>query len=126
MRKKTLGVLSVCNSDAGGGAPRAAYRIHQGVQQLGVNSRMLVHYKHTSDENVIPLDAFAPHNSFYQTFDWVRNKCKNKVQHALWNRYPEREAVLCLICVERLCMVPCVSWIMTYCTCIGLTNVLSL
>lgn len=92
MSETPVKVLSVCNSDAGGGAPRAAYRIHQGVRQLGVDSRMFVQYKRTRDESVLPLDALVPHNPFYQAFDWICNKCKNKVQHARWNRYPEREA----------------------------------
>ena len=92
MNGKPVKVLSVCNSDSGGGAPRAAYRIHQGVRQLGVESRMFVQYKRTRDESVLPLDAFVPHNPLYKAFDWARNKCKNKVQHARWNRYPERES----------------------------------
>lgn len=88
-----INVLSVCTSDAGGGAPRAAYRIHQGVRELGVDSRMFVKYKHTKDDNVISLSGFVPHNPLYQAFDWTRNKCKNKLQHFRWNRYPERDKV---------------------------------
>ena len=90
---RPLKVLSVCTSDAGGGAPRAAYRIHQGVRELGMESRMLVKYKHTVDANVISLDEFVPHNPLYQAFDWTRNKYKNKMQHFRWNRYLERDKV---------------------------------
>lgn len=93
MNDKPLKVLSVCTSDAGGGAPRAAHRIHQGVRELGVDSRMFVKDKHTNDGNVIALDEFVPHNSFYKAFDWTRNKVKNKIQHYRWNRYPEREKI---------------------------------
>lgn len=93
MRENPLKVLSVCTFDAGGGAPRAAYRIHQGVRELGVDSRMFVKNKCAQDTNVIALDEFIPHNPFYQAFDWTRNKVKNKLQHAHWNRYPERENV---------------------------------
>lgn len=93
MSEKPLKVLSVCTSDAGGGAPRAAYRIHHGARELGVDSRMFVKSKFTQDTNVIALDEFVPHNPFYQAFDWIRNKVKNKLQHYRWNRYPNREDI---------------------------------
>ena len=93
MSENPLKVLSVCASDAGGGAPRAAYRIQQGVRDLGVDSRMFVKNKCTKDANVIALDDFIPHNPFYQAFDWTRNKVKNKIQHSRWNRYPDREDI---------------------------------
>lgn len=93
MNEQPLKVLSVCTSDAGGGAPRAAYRIHQGVRELGVDSHMFVKNKCTKDANVIALDEFVPHNPLYQAFDWTRNKVKNKIQHFRWNRYSDREDV---------------------------------
>ena len=55
MSDAPLKVLSVSTSDTGGGAPRAAYRIHQGVRKLGVDSRMFVKNKGTKDANVIAL-----------------------------------------------------------------------
>lgn len=85
-------VLSVCTS-LGGGAGRAAYRIHQGVRSLGVDSRMLLKYGKCNDQNVVTLGEFEPQNPFYRVFDWTRNKVKNKIQHARWNRYPECEQV---------------------------------
>lgn len=91
MSEQPLKVLSVCTSDVGGGAPRAAYRIHQGVRELGIDSRMFVKNKGTKDPNVLALDEFVPHNPIYQAFDWTLNKVKNKIQHFRWNRYPERE-----------------------------------
>lgn len=93
MREQNLRVLSVCTSDSGGGAPRAAYRIHQGVRALGVESRMFVKNKHYKEADIISLGDFIPHNSFYQAFDWTRNKIKNKLQHFRWNHYPERDQV---------------------------------
>lgn len=90
---RTIKILSVCTSDSGGGAARAAYRIHQGVRELGIDSRMFVKNKSTHDENVLALDSFAPKNLFYQAFDWTRNKCKNKIQHYRWNQYPQRDKV---------------------------------
>lgn len=91
MNDRPLKVLSVCTSDDGGGAARAAYRIHQGVLEMGVDSRMFVKYKLGKGTDVVSLDEFVPHNSLYRAFDWIRNKLKNKIQHFYWNRYPERE-----------------------------------
>lgn len=85
-------VLSVCTS-LGGGAGRAAYRIHQGVRNLGVDSRMLLKVGKSIDPNIITLDEFVPKNPIYKVFDWSRNKVKNKIQHFQWVRYPEREQV---------------------------------
>ena len=83
-------VLSVCTSDSSGGAARAAYRIHLAVQEFGIDSRMFVKDKKTHDERVIPLSDFIPRNPFYKTFDWMRNKVKNKWQHYQWGKYPKK------------------------------------
>ena len=85
-------VLSVCTS-LGGGAGRAAYRIHQGVKSLGVDSKMLLKSGHSNDPNIITLDDFGPQNTFHQAFDWTCNKVKNKIQHFRWNRYSDREKI---------------------------------
>lgn len=90
MSEKPIKVLSVCTS-LGGGAGRAAYRIHQGVRSLGVDSRMLLKGGKSNDPNITTLDEFVPRNLFYKAYDWTRNKCKNKLQHFRWNRYPHRE-----------------------------------
>ena len=92
MSEKPIKVLSVCTY-LGGGAGRAAYRIHQGVSDLGVDSRMFVKEKNVNDSSVISLDEFAPANPLYKAFDLTRNKCKNKLQHFRWNRYPQRENI---------------------------------
>ena len=92
MTEKPLRVLSVCSS-LGGGAGRAAYRIHQGVRGLGVDSRMLLKNGQSHAPNILTLDDFAPRNPFYKAFDWTRNKCKNKIQHCRWNQYPDRDKV---------------------------------
>lgn len=89
----SIKVLSVCTSDAGGGAPRAAYRIHQSVRNLGVDSRMFVKNKYNNDPTVVSLNELVPENAFYKAFDWTRNKVKNKLQHTCWNRYPERDPI---------------------------------
>jgi len=92
MSSQPLKVLSVCTS-LGGGAGRAAYRIHQGMRGLGVDSRMLLKEGRSGDPNILTLEGFAPKNPLYKIFDWTRNKCKNKIQHYHWNQYPEREQV---------------------------------
>lgn len=92
MSEQPLKVLSVCTS-LGGGAGRAAYRIHQGVRSLAVDSRMLLKAGKSNDPNIVTLEAFEPKNPIYKAFDWSRNKVKNKIQHSRWNLYPERESV---------------------------------
>lgn len=92
MSEQSLKVLSVCTW-LGGGAGRAAYRIHQGVRSLGVDSRMLLKTGNGDDPNIATLEDFLPNNPLYKAFDWSRNKVKNKIQHSRWNRYPERDQV---------------------------------
>ena len=46
-------VLHLSTSDDRGGAARAAFRIHQGVQRIGLDSRMLVQFKRSSDRTVV-------------------------------------------------------------------------
>lgn len=93
MGDKVLKVLSVCTNDSSGGAARAAHRLHQGVRALGVDSRMFVKDKQSSDENVVPLAEFVPSHPLCKVGDWVAKKVKNKWQHAQWGRYPNRENI---------------------------------
>lgn len=86
----SIRVLSVCTSDSLGGAARAAYQIYLAVLQFGIDGRMFVKDKKTSDNRVIPLDDFVPHNVFYNSFDWMRNKVKNKWQQFQWKPYSGR------------------------------------
>ena len=48
-------VLHISASDAGGGAARSAFRIHDGLRSLGWSSRMLVGVRRTGDADVRPL-----------------------------------------------------------------------
>jgi glycosyltransferase involved in cell wall biosynthesis len=50
-----LNVLHISESDAAGGAGRAAYKLHRGLNGLGHESRMLVGRKVTKDEDIRPL-----------------------------------------------------------------------
>jgi len=45
--------LLVSTSDIDGGAARAAYRLHRGLQTIGVDSQMLVRDKHSHDRTAI-------------------------------------------------------------------------
>ena len=90
--KSDIQILSVCTSDVSGGAARAAYRIHQGVRSLGVESKMFVKHKGSNDPNVHALDEFVPHNPLYRALDWCATKIKNKIQHFQWNQYPNRDS----------------------------------
>ncbi len=46
-------VLHLSTHDTNGGAARAAYRLHKGLQDAGLNSQMLVQEKSSSDQTVI-------------------------------------------------------------------------
>ena len=77
---KYIKILSVNTSDTAGGAARAAYRIHQGVKTLGVDSKMFVKDKCQDDDTVISLKKLIPSNIVYTVFDWVALKMKNKIR----------------------------------------------
>lgn len=54
-------VLHLATSDTRGGAARGAYFLHQKLQEIGVDSRMLVGRKYSDSERVVQLDgALAP------------------------------------------------------------------
>lgn len=88
---RKIRVLSVSTSDTCGGAARAAYRIHEGVRALGVESRMFVKYKEFKDPNVHALSEFVPNNPIYNALDWCAKKVKNQIQHYHWNKYPNKD-----------------------------------
>ena len=46
-------VLHLNTSDISGGAARAAYRLHKGLVNMGINSQMLVQNKTSDDRTVI-------------------------------------------------------------------------
>ncbi|MEL6163666.1 MAG: glycosyltransferase family 4 protein [Cyanobacteria bacterium J06628_3] len=46
-------ILHLSTHDTSGGAARATYRLHQGLQEIGLNSQMLVQEKSSSDKSVI-------------------------------------------------------------------------
>ena len=80
-------VLSVCTSDVYGGTARAAYRIHEGVHSLGIDSRMFVKNKGSNDVFVHALSEFVPNNPIFNALDWCVMKAQNQIQHARWQPY---------------------------------------
>lgn len=48
-------ILMLSTRDISSGAARAAYRIHQAIRQVGINSKMLVIKKSSSDQTVLTL-----------------------------------------------------------------------
>lgn len=92
LNNSNIRVLSICTHDTWGGAARAAYRIHQGVRSLGVDSRMFVKNKSSNDASIIALDEFAPNNPIHNAIDWCTEKIKNQIQHYHWNKYPNKDA----------------------------------
>lgn len=61
--------LLINTSDIQGGAARAAYRLHQGLQQIDIKSKMLVHKKSSNDTSVTGPKATikGPRGSVWNT-----------------------------------------------------------
>ena len=48
-----MNILSISQNDLEGGANRAAYRIHIGLNKFGINNKMLTKYKKSNDKKVL-------------------------------------------------------------------------
>jgi glycosyltransferase involved in cell wall biosynthesis len=78
----TTRVLLLNSSDITGGAARAAYRLYQGLQNMGVNSQILVQSKSSNDEAVA-----APKTNLSQGIA----KTKVTFDHLPLKLYPQRK-----------------------------------
>ncbi|MCU0534000.1 MAG: glycosyltransferase family 4 protein [Hydrococcus sp. Prado102] len=88
-------VLHLSTSDLDGGAARAAYRLHQGLQAVNVESQMLVRAKCSSDKSVIaetapltklgpvmseiPLKLYPKRNPGLFSLQWFPDRVNSKV-----------------------------------------------
>jgi len=82
--------LLVCQSDIEGGAPRSAYRLHQGLQNLGVASQMLVQTKLSDDSSVIGPQTLMEKKitNFRETFDALPLKFyKQRQKSSFWPQW---------------------------------------
>jgi glycosyltransferase involved in cell wall biosynthesis len=61
-RCTTPKIVHLCASD-GGGAGMAAYRLHKGLQDIGIDSTMVVANKHSRDPSVVVLPDEPQHGS---------------------------------------------------------------
>src|SRR5688572_11683009 len=71
-------VVHVSTSDSGGGAARAAHRLHSGLRRLGVDSKMLVLKSGSGDPNVISLKPRQ---------DFIGRKLRNWRAGKIWRDY---------------------------------------
>ena len=93
--------LILSTYDTIGGAPRATYRLHKGLEQISVNSQMLVQAKQSDNKTVIgrsassgmgriftgsrlvaeqlPLKLFAPKNNSFYSLQWLPDNIAAKV-----------------------------------------------
>ncbi|MEG4571938.1 glycosyltransferase family 4 protein [Microcoleus sp. N3A4] len=78
-------VVLINSSDLEGGAARAAYRLHQGLQGIGVSSQMLVKNKKSGDPNVI-----LSQNGIANKFD----KIISTISNLPLRLYPERNPAI--------------------------------
>lgn len=86
-------VLMLCVSDTNGGAARTAFRIHKSVIENGIDSKMLVMYKGSNDSNVLSVKNFYKKSLLSEVTRFIIRKIRNKLQHARWNKYPDKENV---------------------------------
>ena len=75
-------VLHLSTTDIGDGAARAAYRLHSGLQSQGVDSRMLVQQKKSSDNSV--YGAEGQYGKLY-------SKIRRELDQFPLKRYRDRE-----------------------------------
>lgn len=89
--------ILLCNTtDSGGGAARSAYRLLKGLERKGADARMLVMQKDTSDESVFDVfNYYDTHPFIIRFFEFVLIKIRLKLRQRKWDKYPNREKVLC-------------------------------
>ena len=61
-------ILQISTYDIRGGAARASYRLHQGLREIGQDSRMLVRYKDSTDNSVFCVTPKNPKEKNEQEF----------------------------------------------------------
>ncbi|MEO0455221.1 MAG: glycosyltransferase family 4 protein [Cyanobacteria bacterium P01_A01_bin.114] len=87
--------------DRANGSARAAYRLHQGLQEIGLASQMVVQGKQTADANVIapksklaeglakarvtfdglPLKLYRQRKSTLLSLQWLPDRCATQIKH---------------------------------------------
>jgi glycosyltransferase involved in cell wall biosynthesis len=78
-------IVHLSTGDSGGGAFRAAHRLHTGLRRLGHDSKMLVLRAGSGDENVI---ALKPRQGRFA--NWARKRRAGKI----WRHYERYRATL--------------------------------
>lgn len=78
-------ILIVSTSDAKGGAAKAAYRLHKGLENNGANSSMLVRHTEINEDKI-----YAPESNLQKSLDLFRIPINNMLHDKL---YPKRSKV---------------------------------
>lgn len=96
-----MNTLVLSTFDLNGGAARAAYRLHLGLQSGGLNSKMMVQYKSSNDKTVLepsnkfgkwvnrlrpnldglPLQFYPKRNCNIFSCQWLPNLLESKLKH---------------------------------------------
>jgi glycosyltransferase involved in cell wall biosynthesis len=79
--------LLLSTYDLAGGAARSAYRLHKGLQAIGVDSRMMVQTKSSDDPTVIDASVFGPTPLWIRGISHLRRRIDNRRLAA----YPGRD-----------------------------------
>jgi glycosyltransferase involved in cell wall biosynthesis len=99
-RIQILRVVHASTLDIAGGAARAAYRVHQGLQEMGITSQMVVHRKSSDDPSVrsaqgrlarttallsarldpLPLRAYPRRSRASWSVNWMPNRVAEQIR----------------------------------------------
>jgi glycosyltransferase involved in cell wall biosynthesis len=61
-------IVQINTYDIQGGAARAAYRLHKGLRQIGMDCRMLVRYKESKDDSVLRIAPIHTDENVHKEF----------------------------------------------------------
>jgi glycosyltransferase involved in cell wall biosynthesis len=86
MLSTNIRVLHLSSFDICGGAARASYRIHQGLQKIGVDSQMLVQFRLSDNSAVITAEhkVITRLRSFADSLIWKVNTPSKKLFSPQW------------------------------------------
>ncbi len=84
-------LLTITNSDTIGGAARIAFRIHTALTSKGIDSKMLVIYKNSNDDNVISKSETIRKNKLIRFYYNLIFKVVKKYHQLNWSKYTVNE-----------------------------------
>lgn len=85
-QNQKIKVAIFSTNDYGGGAARAAYRIHKSILKNGIDSKLIVKSKVLSEERIILFSEIICRNSFSKLIFTYYHKLKNNLKKLRWRK----------------------------------------